>query len=270
MDPLVHHLDWPTNWPVEPTLCHRQRVLPSPRRVALTPRWPTPLVQATSWSSWRTPTESTDPACARVHTTQPFLLSLSHLAISSAIFRFWLVILLHSQLFCYSELNHSPTVNSIILTTMLSHFMILSVICDFVSHLWFCSVFLWFCSAILWFCPVIFLSHLWFFSVICDFSQPFLSSIILLYHLWSCSIISRFCSVIHVVFNSSQILCCSLLRGEQGDGAAVVGAGEGGERGDGVAAMGGAPDRMDDDGRHAGSERRRQAGSVHAGRGRAS
>jgi hypothetical protein len=30
---------------------------------------------------------------------------------------------------------------------------------------------------------VILLSHLWFSSVICDFSQPFLSSLILLCHL---------------------------------------------------------------------------------------
>jgi hypothetical protein len=45
------------------------------------------------------------------------------------------------------------------------------------------------------------------------------------------------------------------MRDEQGDGAPTVGAGEGGKRGDGVAAIGGALDRMDDDGRHAGSER---------------
>jgi hypothetical protein len=57
-----------------------------------------------------------------------FPISLSYFAISSDIFWFWSVILLHSQTFCYSELNHSSIVNSVILATMLSYFVILSTV----------------------------------------------------------------------------------------------------------------------------------------------
>jgi hypothetical protein len=58
--------------------------------------------------------EPTDPTCQRPHATQPFYGSLSHFAKVSAIFQFLSVILLQRQPFCYSELNHFCTVNSVI------------------------------------------------------------------------------------------------------------------------------------------------------------
>jgi hypothetical protein len=63
----------------------------------------------------RPPIEPTDPRASDPTQLSHFSLLISHITISSVIFWFRLVILLPRQSFYNNELNHSATVNSVIL-----------------------------------------------------------------------------------------------------------------------------------------------------------
>jgi hypothetical protein len=71
----------------------------------------------------------TDPACPRHHATQPFYAFTQSFCYIVTHFLILVSHLLHSQPFCYSELSHSATVNLVILASVLSHFVLFSIIC---------------------------------------------------------------------------------------------------------------------------------------------
>jgi hypothetical protein len=149
MNPLVHHLNQLTNRP-NPHVRARTRT----RELidSMCPKLRCP------WSSRSTPRASVP------HDSTIFS-SLSHFAKVSTIFWFCSVILLQCQLFCYNELSHSATMNSIIFSTALNHFF-------------YC------CSAGLFFIPTV-LSHC--FLIQCStisryYSAQLFSTVIVLSH----------------------------------------------------------------------------------------